>query len=851
MQSFEIILATVDWTGMDRFHSLTVGRTAVETSLSTDGIVQCEIPIYRRHGDRFMQFCVKTSASCHLLVFDDEKVTRTLLFEAQPGYWIFKGDWRTESGKAGYHDCPSIATVGIMQIEVQSMDGENPVRVRIHFSSTIRNFDFDLLKSDFEHELWGLIARKSSPIRQQRRFLTNTEKVLQFPGIHHFQEFLAVFERIVLAPKRELKATTESLPARKVRPVPATYRKLSFQGHQDSLPSKANFEDVDVFENQMICRMLNDIWKIVALSKNFNSSIQQKYQLEIRHLLDFEEKLNSDWQTISQDRVDQDIQRQLMLVNDLKEKWRLVNLNFGFSGQNLTQIKILKRGNSLTILECSTSDEQKCYIEFPSTIAKLLKVHYRYDFFCDLSRAPKDFSVDGVKVPTFYVNNVGKIEGGEVEVEKSILDSHLERRKLLEANHWQQALTQEEKDQRDNELKSLAARRESLQIQIEEMNEYGEYLKELEPAINKIRDGKFFRSIGWKNAITFKPSMTFVQNPLYRSAKRAYDEILRAQGLEMKIFDLFEKACSYGVREMHQVYELWCLLGIITVLERNYDVKHERSDLVALLEAIDPDRSGIPRQIKIRFDRTIGGRIVTLFYQLTLDNGTRPDYVLEISSAGKRVWLVLDAKFKNFYRPGSLEEEIDNVMSKYNGPNNFVFLLQPCGDSKVDIKRSGYTELGGRYRMISSGESRKVEYPFHRFGYVEVHPLFTDSLRKVIGMGLEYLLELESIGVVGFSKRRDLRFPIVCILCGKAVDPDIVSKSRGVRLRSGGIFYNLVCGNQNCSGHKFTIDYCWNCETRLFKHGSYWDYHLESAWSQFDIHCPNCGKTLRDRPGFG
>lgn len=60
-------------------------------------------------------------------------------------------------------------------------------------------------------------------------------------------------------------------------------------------------------------------------------------------------------------------------------------------------------------------------------------------------------------------------------------------------------------------------------------------------------------------------------------------------------------------------------------------------------------------------------------------------------------------------------------------------------------------------------------------------------------------------------------------------------------------YYSYTCNENDC-GHKIYIDYCWNCKTKLFKHGSYWDYHLEPTWSMFDIRCPNCGMTIADMP---
>ncbi len=82
-----------------------------------------------------------------------------------------------------------------------------------------------------------------------------------------------------------------------------------------------------------------------------------------------------------------------------------------------------------------------------------------------------------------------------------------------------------------------------------------------------------------------------------------------------------------------------------------------------------------------------------------------------------------------------------------------------------------------------------------------------------------------------------------CLNCGGTKNIIITESLRGDNRH----YYSCTCNEKDC-GHKIYIDYCWNCKTNLFKHGSYWDYHLESTWSSFDIRCPNCGMTLADRP---
>jgi len=124
-----------------------------------------------------------------------------------------------------------------------------------------------------------------------------------------------------------------------------------------------------------------------------------------------------------------------------------------------------------------------------------------------------------------------------------------------------------------------------------------------------------------------------------------------------------------------------------------------------------------------------------------------------------------------------------------------------------------------------------------------IKPNQTGNLKKIIGMALEYLIE-NNHSAIGANRIKDPKpeLDLVCLSCG-STKVKIKQHTRG----NNRYFYECECENKEC-GHKIYIDYCWNCKTKLYKHGSYWDYHKTSIWSIFDIHCPNCGMTVADKP---
>ena len=125
----------------------------------------------------------------------------------------------------------------------------------------------------------------------------------------------------------------------------------------------------------------------------------------------------------------------------------------------------------------------------------------------------------------------------------------------------------------------------------------------------------FFKKIKWNHSQAFKPSMTFIQNVHYRNAHHFYNEILKSEGIDIAVFGLYDKAISYGLREMPQVYELWCLVTLIKVLQEDFHFKPNKDDIKTLLKIIDPKRQKIDDYVKINFTGSLAGREVTLHYQ--------------------------------------------------------------------------------------------------------------------------------------------------------------------------------------------------------------------------------------------
>ncbi len=108
-------------------------------------------------------------------------------------------------------------------------------------------------------------------------------------------------------------------------------------------------------------------------------------------------------------------------------------------------------------------------------------------------------------------------------------------------------------------------------------------------------------------------------------------------------------------------------------------------------------------------------------------------------------------------------------------------------------------------------------------------------------MAFEYLLESDH-NAKQYDRSIDPSpyYDMICLSCGSG-NFTVTKNDRG----NNRLSYTYTCNNSDCQ-HIIYIDYCWNCKTKLFKHGSFWDYHKTSVWSIFDIHCPCSGMTVAD-----
>ncbi|MCH8490794.1 MAG: hypothetical protein LAT81_12805 [Oceanicaulis sp.] len=856
MPEFEVLLISIDWESPNRVRTIVPSKKFLEASKIDGNKYEYDIVLYNKEDDLYFQFAVKTKHTPFLKTNDGNWNQNSRLYNIQDDLWIIKGDWRTGQRGISYHHCPSINTIGKIEIGISENLTQIQQFVTVDINSNIDDFDFEQLKNDFEGELWNLITSNKSNVSSDKIEIRYCDKIFRYAENQSIIEFIKAFDHISKNPKRELSHTKELRRVEKVIPIAETYRKLSTTGTATLLPSKAVLENHDIYENRFVCFMLHSIHLIVSKNIKYTSLQIERLKNEIKTLNQKITILQDPDPKVNQIEIQHEIEAQEEFYREWKRKWEIKKNQFIANYSREAQFF-----RSVTIEIAYRADYSSYWVKLFNNQGG--SEYCLFEFNSDCDGIFEEQKGQRITLSAYYLTNgqagrfnkyaVRAIAANGITLNSINYESIIQKQRAnyntLQANNWRQfsilSTTDRNKfiQERNNQVHTLSKKIEKINFQIKNIGEFNEEQSHLQPLLEQKLKTNFFRRIKWKNFHGFKPSMTFIQNIAYRNALRYYKEVLKSEGIDIEVFDLYENVTSFGLREMPQVYELWCLVTLIKVLEESFHFAHISKDLSTLLKTIDPKKQTIAEYSKIDFKNSLGGRRVTLHYQKSIVENKRPDFILEVTCNRRTINLVLDSKFKNYNYKKSIVYETVDMTNKYGANKNYVFILHPCKDGTFEDRNIKYTNHGGERIFYGEGEDQQIKFPFHEYGYIELKPNFTDTLKKLIAMSFEYLLEPTRNAK---QDNRDINprpeNEMFCLNCG-GTNITMTESLRGNNRH----YFSCTCNETDC-GHKIYIDYCWNCKTKLFKHGSYWDYHLESTWSIFDIRCPNCGMTVADRP---
>jgi len=610
---------------------------------------------------------------------------------------------------------------------------------------------------------------------------------------------------------------------------------------------------------------------------------------------------------ITEKRLEDEKENLKNLPDKLKEEAEEIAKEEGRRWEELYKetIKIENDGQNFQQVRLTTAYDDSCWFWKNCEIG-LDKPQFARVVFCNKEENEEVFFPGCT--PPFFVEFQGEIVKLDDYQSKSKTGQKLPHYRVTAIKSGTVRFTSEEdyqtiqdsesEDDNDNRLKNFSSK-------IEELKQNRENLIEAKKNVEVRLFGKFFNNHFRKSPEEIRPTMTFVQNPRYRGVYRFYQDLLRDVGMEdIRTYELYEEIVSYGMRNLPEIYELWCLIKILNTLRDEFHLVCEKGKIEELLNGIYADTSindfkfdfswvtnlnFVPN--KVVSDQTwFQSQRVSLAFHPSgkNDDNSRvidakedrtPDLWLRVEKKDNEKWtpivnVILDAKCMTLDSSGKWEKLTLKICNKYRfespkDQGNKVFLMHPV---------QGLNNLGSRKFFESNECHPEGASPLHEYGYFCLRPDDDFYLRKLILMVLEYFpIKNRRSGkqfvCVGYGEDLSYDRNKKSYLCNtegcKCVedkncnpkhkiesecDPAFFCKECGGRLLSDqGEPDSYFCENDNCSNKKnenssptVVINHCWNCGTLLVRHHPLESYHEVSPSNVFDVRCPACGLYYAD-----
>ena len=688
---FSILMVSIFWKSPNKVKNILKGKREIKPTNHEANSYEYDFVMYERYDEKYYQFCIKTQCVPYLRINNGEYPQNERLYNVQDDLWIIKGDWDYNYKGFGYHKCPTINTPGEFEIRLFSDDYNIRTSIKVNVNPNINDFDFEIMKNDFEGEFWNLLTSKNSKLSVKKSELRYGDKVFRLAEVQVVIKFLKCFDIIAKTPKRELKYTTTLLPIEKIKPIPETFRKIAQYGLSKDLPSKSHFDHFDIYENRFVCLMLFKTVQIIET--NINSMKIQIKRLRMRLNANKEKILKLEKPAkLNEQELLREGEYKRKQFDKIKNKWDTISKSLAIHAkgvQKKCELMVKYEDSQAFNYYWGKIDKIYSYFKLPGEFVDIFSLNESYVLKCNILRCEKDKkTANGDEYPFYFINSISKIYSNELIRARDVLKKHKSNFEKLRTNNFNQFsilgnANERNKVQRERHNQIEAIKRQNIKInhQIEDINKaYDEYLALLPVIKTKLRL-PFCKAINYKSLTEFKPSMTFIQNANYRNIYHLYQKILKSKGLDIKVFGLYEQLSEYGIREMPTLYELWTLITTLSILSNSFHLGCDSAALRRLLEIITPNSRKPDKHVQIEFDKEINGRKIVLHYQKRLENNKRPDILLEIKTHRNKIFVVLDAKYKNYNYKLSATREVMNMQEKYNVQDNYhVFILHPCND---------------------------------------------------------------------------------------------------------------------------------------------------------------------------
>ena len=789
-------------------------------------------------------FLLENGSKVALVPFQDNKTKKV--------WWIDGDNWDQKSNRWHSRIYRSVGDVSLYA-------GENSYVIHISTSS----FTYEQLEEyleDFRNDLWELILDDSSYVRGAGRI--SNDQGIDESTLKAVIKYLGHVEVVLKKSKVELKEVQKLSPRRSVKPVPRTFMELATKGDGKYLTSRASVESKDVPENRYVHFTLKRVYLILRVLTSVTGVYASTLEKNIR---EYQKRLDafSDSTEINEEAVRYDLWSKCEHFESLNPRlrfeveallksnedteydsyvpWSLV-FSLGKKAEILgsdTYFASVREPNSHDWFDPSRPDFVT--VEFDSGIA----VASGFDYLVKGHIANETRAYNNKTRFAYTVYKIDSIEiigGRTFDALKNAIEQTKRDILKLESTNWLRALTPQELTQQAKEIVTVEKVLSMLEQKQRNMMEVNKVIAPKLPVTKKLLM-QFERAQIQTNSV-FPDSMTFVQNPSYQGVHTQFKIIKALAGVDDdELLLAFERIDNLALVNISNLYERWCLVQIIKVLLQKFGYQPQQ-DWKRLLVKQVLDRG---TNISLEFKNDEVARTITLWYEKELENGNRPDFILDVealsceSSETLKKRFVMDAKFYqdiDHKRHGGIstvikEMYVDKDYSEHN--QNSVFILHPSKGA-VPIRKTPQLWAGssfyGEVPMFDWDDELRRERN-HDYGAIYLSPIgqdnYLDELQRLIGMFLQYGIEADRTTYQTAAPEGK----IFCMSCGS----DKYSYAKGKNSKVGWI----TCSD--CS-HFTTYNYCGGCGNKLIKNGEHWTYHSTEPLHPLNIKCPKCQNLL-------
>ncbi len=816
MLSGQLYLANVSWRDRDFIGDVVPGKLQVSTTFSPEnGRFEASVPAYARERGRDMQLAVRSDQPCFILRQGGAAVPLARHVHPDTGeqWWIEKGAWRS---KGKYHDAPSFRHPGG---SVDLSIGDEICQVHL-YDPSISEGEFQSLLDDIKTWCWKMAIDESCYVTVGQE---SEVKVLSAEFLRFAEDFIRNIYGALDAPHCELRESVENQRIERLKPNSHSIRFLAQRGERDWVPGRAAIAHHDTPENRFLHGMLKAVLQMLRPQGTLANGSALRFNKTAKHYEDRVVELRSKvTETIDPDVLDENIRRSQVGRGAGFDKLKITNkpghsaqLRHGYDGQIWVLVQLPPQYKSPEIYE---------FLNQNSTAMIIGKL----DFVQKVSAAGN----------SFWECNIERIDHFEIwrDYEKECLMLEAQR-KALELSNWEQQLPLAVINERLLEANILERRVDALHSAAKRTSDDSALIESL--VEKACAADKALCTLGSRPDLRFVPTMVFLQSPAYSGALSSYRQLRDLTGVDDDGLESLLALEEVGLRDWPGVYERWCLVSLLKVLQDDFRFIFNQDEVRdKLLKYCAGNSAGTFFTHASRNDIKLE---LVLHYQPRFNNGRIPDFLLEIHNTNneKSIRCVLDAKACNFInRPDQskpnvlkyLDDCLLNLLVDKNYDekrNNLVFIMHA---SKTGVARpttlqpwaksSSYGGDAVYYWEVDAAS--RISKPKHRHGAVMVRPYDSSHLKRLILMLIQF-----GLGVRDFCPS--------CGSGGQAVNVD-ETKTKG-----GNPKYACTC--RKCQFLSVRT-VCAGCGKEIIKNQASWSYHDLHPVDPWNIKCWNCGVLL-------